>query len=95
MSESLLDSAPDPEPVVTGPPSDMKSQAFRGAALLSFRQVLVGVVTVVGIVALPLLLGPAEFAMYGYVNTAMLVGAALGDLGSASPCCRPRSSSSA
>ena len=81
MSESLLDSAPDPEPVVTGPPSDMKSQAFRGAALLSFRQVLVGVVTVVGIVALPLLLGPAEFAMYGYVNTAMLVGAALGDLG--------------
>lgn len=49
--------------------------------LLSVRQVLVGLVTLAGIVALPLLLGPADFSLYGYVNTTVLLGAAVGDLG--------------
>ena len=40
-----------------------------------------GLITVGGIVALPLLLTPAEFSLYGYVATVILVGAALGDLG--------------
>ena len=60
---------------------DVKHLAARGAALLSIRQVLVGLVTVAGIIALPLLLTPAEFSLYGYVNTVVLVGAAVGDLG--------------
>lgn len=48
---------------------------------MSSRQVFVGVITLGGIVALPLLLGPAEFSLYGYANTAILASAALGDLG--------------
>ncbi|MCB0828779.1 MAG: oligosaccharide flippase family protein [Solirubrobacterales bacterium] len=60
---------------------DVKGLAVRGAALLSIRQILVGLVTVAGIITLPLLLSPAEFSLYGYVNTVVLVGAALGDLG--------------
>ncbi|HMT05437.1 MAG TPA: oligosaccharide flippase family protein [Solirubrobacterales bacterium] len=60
---------------------EAKGFAARGAALLGVRQVLVGLFTVAGIVALPRLLTPAEFSLYGYVNTVVLVGAALGDLG--------------
>ena len=60
---------------------DVKRLAARGAALLSTRQLLVGLVTVAGIIVLPLLLTPAEFSLYGYVNTVVLVGAAVGDLG--------------
>ncbi len=60
---------------------DVKGLAVRGATLLSIRQILVGLVTVAGIITLPLLLSPAEFSLYGYVNTVVLVGAALGDLG--------------
>ncbi len=59
----------------------LKGQAVKGAALLSIRQILVGLVTVVGIVALPLMLTPAEFSLYGYVSAVILIGAALGDLG--------------
>ncbi|MBK5233911.1 MAG: oligosaccharide flippase family protein [Thermoleophilia bacterium] len=81
MTDSPLDSPPDPVPVATDAGVELKSQAVRGAALLSVRQILVGVVTVGGIIALPLLLSPAEFSLYGYVNTVILVGAALGDLG--------------
>ena len=82
MTESPLDSPPDPAPLESGDGSEeLKSQAVRGAALLSVRQILVGLITVGGIIALPLLLSPAEFSLYGYVNTVILVGAALGDLG--------------
>ncbi len=82
MSESPLDSPPDPAPLESGDGSEeLKSQAVRGAALLSVRQILVGLITVGGIISLPLLLSPAEFSLYGYVNTVILVGAALGDLG--------------
>ncbi len=79
MSESPLDSPPDPAPVATD--GELKGQAARGAALLSVRQILVGLISVGGIVTLPLLLSPAEFSLYGYVNTVILIGAALGDLG--------------
>lgn len=58
-----------------------KQQAIRGATLLGFRQVFVGVLTFGGTIALPLLLGPTDFALYGYVNATVLVGAAVGDLG--------------
>lgn len=61
--------------------SSLRNQALRGAALMSSRQVLVGVVTLGGIIALPLLLSPAEFSLYGYANTTLLASAALGDLG--------------
>lgn len=61
--------------------ASLRHQAFRGAALMSSRQVLVGLVTLGGIVALPLLLGPAEFSLYGYANTVLLASAAVGDLG--------------
>lgn len=70
---------------MTGTPEetagDAKGVAARGAALLGVRQILVGAFTVAGIVALPRLLTPAEFSLYGYVNTVVLFGAALGDLG--------------
>jgi len=81
LTDSPLDSPPDPVPVVSDGGAELKNQAVRGAALLSVRQILVGVITVGGIVALPLLLTPAEFSLYGYVNIVILVGAALGDLG--------------
>ena len=58
-----------------------RDNAARGTALLSVRQVLVGTVTIVGIVVLPLLLGPTDFSLYGYVNMIVLLGAAVGDLG--------------
>lgn len=61
--------------------NDARAQAARGTALLSIRQVLVGLITVAGIIALPLLLGPADFSLYGYVNMIVLLGAAIGDLG--------------
>lgn len=38
-------------------------------------------VMVAGVFGLPLLLSPAEFSLYGYVNTTVLAGAAIGDLG--------------
>ena len=60
---------------------DPRGKAARGTALLSLRQVLVGAITVAGIIALPLLLGPADFSLYGYVNMIVLLGAAVGDLG--------------
>lgn len=81
MTDSPLDSPLDPAPVATDEGVELKSQAVRGATLLSIRQILVGVITVGGIITLPLLLSPAEFSLYGYVNTVILVGAALGDLG--------------
>lgn len=81
MTGSPIDFPPDPAPVGDVGAESEKQQAIRGATLLGFRQVFVGVITVGGIVGLPLLLGPSEFALYGYVNTAFLVGAAIGDLG--------------
>lgn len=77
-SVGAIDTNPDGEP---SGQSTHKATAVRSAALLSFRQILVGLVTVIGIVTLPRLLTPAEFSLYGYVNTVILVGAALGDLG--------------
>lgn len=59
----------------------LRKQAIRGATLLSVRQIVVGTVMFVGVFGLPLLLTPAEFSLYGYVNTTVLVGAAIGDLG--------------
>ena len=59
----------------------IEAQAIRGAALLSVRQIVVGLVSVIGIVTLPILLTPADFSLYGYVTTVILVGAAVGDLG--------------
>lgn len=66
---------------LTSKGNDARAQAARGTALLSIRQVLVGLITVAGIIALPLLLGPADFSLYGYVNMIVLLGAAIGDLG--------------
>jgi O-antigen/teichoic acid export membrane protein len=54
---------------------------MRGAALLAIRQGLVSLVTLVGVVALSVLLEPSDFALYGYVTTVILVAAAVGDLG--------------
>jgi PST family polysaccharide transporter len=56
-------------------------RALRGATLLLVRQGLVSGLTFAGIVALSLLLDPREFALYGFVTTAMLLAAAVGDLG--------------
>jgi PST family polysaccharide transporter len=53
----------------------------RGAALLLVRQGLVSLLTLGGIIALPLLLSPADFALYGFVTTVILISAAVGDLG--------------
>lgn len=81
MSDPPLDSPVDPAPTEASGETPLRQQAIRGASLLSVRQLLVGLVTVGGIVGLPLLLTPAEFSLYGYVNTVVLVGAAVGDLG--------------
>lgn len=81
MTDSPIDSPPDPAPVGDAGSDATKQDAIRGATLLSVRQILVGVVTVAGIIGLPLLLDPSEFALYGYVNTVILVGAGIGDLG--------------
>lgn len=81
MSDSPLDSPVDPAPAEGSGDTPLRQEAIRGASLLSVRQLLVGLVTVGGIVGLPLLLTPAEFSLYGYVNTVVLVGAAVGDLG--------------
>ena len=54
---------------------------MRGAALLVVRQVLVSLVTLAGIVALPLLLGPSDFGLYGFATTVILIAAGIGDLG--------------
>jgi len=56
-------------------------RALRGATYLLARQALVSLLTLAGIVALSLLLDPREFALYGFATTAMLVAAAVGDLG--------------
>jgi O-antigen/teichoic acid export membrane protein len=55
--------------------------ALRGASLLIVRQGLVSLATVAGVLTLSALLSPADFSLYGYATTAMLVGAAVGDLG--------------
>lgn len=54
---------------------------MRGAALLAVRQGLVSVITLAGVLALSVMLGPSDFALYGYVTTVILVAAAVGDLG--------------
>ena len=56
-------------------------RAARGAALLVVRQILVSLVTLAGIIALPLLLGPSDFGLYGFATTVILVAAGIGDLG--------------
>ena len=65
----------------SGDSADVGDRAVRGAALLVVRQILVSLVTLAGIVALPLLLGPADFGLYGFATTVILVAAGIGDLG--------------
>jgi O-antigen/teichoic acid export membrane protein len=48
---------------------------------LSFRQAVTGIATLCGLLALSRMLEPADFATYGYVTAAMLLAAAVGDLG--------------
>jgi PST family polysaccharide transporter len=55
--------------------------ALRGASLLIVRQGLVSLATVAGVLTLSALLSPGDFSLYGYATTAMLLGAAVGDLG--------------
>jgi O-antigen/teichoic acid export membrane protein len=54
---------------------------MRGAAFLAIRQGLVSVITLIGVLALSVLLDPSDFALYGYVTTVILIAAAVGDLG--------------
>jgi O-antigen/teichoic acid export membrane protein len=54
---------------------------MRGAAMLTVRQGAVSLITFGGVLALAALLTPADFALYGYVTTVILVAAAVGDLG--------------
>ena len=76
--DTIADPPGDPDHT---PDADVGGQAVRGAALLVIRQVLVSLVTLAGIVALPLLLGPSDFGLYGFATTVMLVAAGIGDLG--------------
>jgi O-antigen/teichoic acid export membrane protein len=71
-----------PTPVSSSEPAaNPGPAAIRGASLLLLRQALVSLLTLAGVLALSVLLNPSEFALYGYATTAMLVAAAVGDLG--------------
>jgi polysaccharide transporter, PST family len=65
----------------TADASAAEGMALRGAGLLIVRQGIVSLATVAGVLTLSALLSPSDFALYGYATTAMLVGAAVGDLG--------------
>src|SRR5438874_1451085 len=54
---------------------------MRSWAILIARQGVVSALTAGGALALALLLSPSDFALYGYAGTAMLIAAAVGDLG--------------
>lgn len=56
-------------------------EAVRSWGILALRQALTGLVTLGGVFGLARLLAPADFAVYGFATTAMLIGAAVGDLG--------------
>lgn len=53
----------------------------RGWLVLSIRQAAMLALTIAAVLVLSHRLGPVEFASYGYTTTAMLLAAAVGDLG--------------
>lgn len=59
------------------------NRALSGWVLLATRQAAITVVTFAGVVALGRLLGPGDFALYGYTTITVVLGLALGDFGMA------------
>jgi len=60
---------------------DLSGTALRGAGWLAIRQGVTALFTFAGIVVLSALLPPADFALYGYATTVILLAASVGDLG--------------
>ena len=72
---------PDASRPLTVVPAAIHHQILSNWLTLVIRQGVISIVTVVGAFALARMLGPADFAVYGYVAAAMLIAAAVGDLG--------------
>jgi O-antigen/teichoic acid export membrane protein len=71
--------AADASDTTAGPTRD--ERAVRNWLILVGRQGVISGVTIAGVFALAFLLQPADFAVYGYASSVMLIAAAIGDLG--------------
>src|SRR5262245_33121021 len=76
---SLSRDRPQPRPAV--PAANVHTQILSNWRTLALRQGVISAVTVAGAFVLARMLGPTDFAVYGYVGTAMLIATAVGDLG--------------
>jgi O-antigen/teichoic acid export membrane protein len=63
------------------PAASVHHQILSNWLTLVIRQGVISIVTIVGAFVLARVLGPTHFAVYGYVAAAMLIAAAVGDLG--------------
>jgi PST family polysaccharide transporter len=79
VSAKAHPNASRPQTVV--PAANVHHQILSNWLTLVIRQGVISIVTVVGAFALARMLGPTDFAVYGYVAAAMLIAAAVGDLG--------------